>query len=246
MKLARALATIFAFTGTVCSSSAQSIQISKENKTIAIETSDEASALADTAIVSIGFESFGRDQNQTYTEASQTSNAIISALMASGIPKDALQSSDQNLRPLEPAGDQDKIRYAQGLRFQFTQNWRVTVASAAAAKVLQIAIASGANNSGAIDWQMKDDNELQSEAAKKALEHAHEIATSMAEGLHVKLGALVYASNQVPIRPFNGIVGTSSATVELDAVARLRTAPLAIAPDRITRSATVYAVFSIE
>ncbi len=35
--------------------SAQQIQISQQNKTIAISTSDDASALADTAVITVGF-----------------------------------------------------------------------------------------------------------------------------------------------------------------------------------------------
>ncbi len=37
---------------------AQQIQINKENKTIAITTSDNAVALADTAVITIGFHVF--------------------------------------------------------------------------------------------------------------------------------------------------------------------------------------------
>ncbi len=39
--------------------SAQQIEISKDNKTISVTATDEASATADTAVVSIGFNSFG-------------------------------------------------------------------------------------------------------------------------------------------------------------------------------------------
>jgi uncharacterized protein YggE len=59
---------------------AQQIAISKENKTIAISTSDDASALADIAVVTVGFNSYGKDQDGTYADATKTSNAIISAL----------------------------------------------------------------------------------------------------------------------------------------------------------------------
>jgi len=226
---------------------AQQIAISKENKTIAISTSDDASALADIAVVTVGFSSYGKDQDGTYASATQTSNAIIAALTAAGVPKDAIQSNDQNLSLIEPERDGDKARYAQGLRFEFNQSWHVTVPASQAAKVLNIAITSGANNSGGIDWQLAHDDALQAEAARKALEHARQIASSMAEGLGTKLGPLVYASNQTPNRLYNGYVGTSNATVEVSAeAAKVNLKPLAITPERITKSATVYAVFSIE
>lgn len=225
--------------------SAQQIQISKDNKTIAITTSGDASAMADTAVVTVGFNTFGKDQDGTYADASRISNAIISALTGSGVPKDAIQSEEQNLSALEDNSDQDKDRYKQGLRFQFSQNWRVTVPADQAANVLHLAITSGANNSGGINWQLKDDDALQAQAAAKALEHARQIAERMAHGLGVTLGALVYASNQAPPRGIfaNGMLNTESASL---AGRRVNLKPLAISPERITQSTTVYAVFSID
>jgi uncharacterized protein YggE len=225
--------------------SAQQIQISKDNKTIAITTSGDASAMADTAVVSVGFNTFGKDQDGTYADASRISNAIMGALTGAGVPKDAIQSEEQNLSALEDNSDQDKDRYKQGLRFQFSQSWRVTVPADQAANVLHLAITSGANNSGGINWQLKDEDALQAQAATKALEHARQIADRMAHGLGVTLGALVYASNQAPPRGIfaNGMLNTESVSLDRR---RVNLKPLAISPERITQSATVYAVFSIE
>lgn len=224
--------------------SAQQIQIGKDNKTIAITTADEASALADTAVVTIGFNSFGKDQDTNYADATETSNAIVSAITASGISKDAVQSSEQALSPLNPSDDQEKIHYNQGMRFQFSQRWQVTVPADQAAKLLQLAITHGANNSGNIQWQLKNDDALQAEAAQKALHHARDIAASMAQGLGVQLGPLLYASNQAPSPRVFGMAtmaGTAGGNVRGTALK-----PLAISPERITRSATVYPVFAIE
>jgi uncharacterized protein YggE len=228
--------------------SAQQIQISKENKTIAITTSGDAAALADVAVVNIGFHVYGKTQDDTYADASRTSNAIISALTAASITKDAIQSEDQSLSPLEVNGDQDKVRYAQGMRFEFSQSWHVTVPADQAANMLHLAITAGANNSGGIDWQLKDDDALQAQAAAKALEHAREIAERMAHGLGAKLGALVYASNQTPPRGLAALLGGVQLDTVNASVAAIRPnlKPLAISPERITRTATVYAVFAIE
>jgi hypothetical protein len=228
---------------------AQQIQINKENKTIAITTSDQADALADTAVLTVGFHIFGKDQDGTYAEASRTSNAIMSALTVAGVPKEAIESAEQSLSPLEPNGDTDKARYAQGIRFEFSQSWHVTVPAEGVANILHVAITSGANDSGGIQWELKKDDSLEAEAAKKALEHARQIASQMAAGLGVKLGTLVYASNQTPPRGilaglgFGGVLQTESASV---GGAKRNLAPLAISPERITKSATVYAVFAIE
>ena len=231
---------------------AQQIAISKENKTIAISTSDDASALADIAVVTVGFNSYGKDQDGTYADATKTSYAIISALTTAGVPKDAIQSSSQSLSPIDPENNEDKARYLQGLRFGFEQSWHVTVPAAQAANVLHLAITSGANNSGEIDWQLEHDDTLQAEAAKRALEHARQIATKMAEGLGTKLGGLVYASNQTPPRGIFAGMGLGSVELNTESAmvaggrSKVNLKPLAITPERITKSATVYAVFSIE
>ncbi|HZQ41990.1 MAG TPA: SIMPL domain-containing protein [Acidobacteriaceae bacterium] len=229
---------------------AQQIQISQQNKTIAISTSDDASALADTAVITVGFSTWGKDQDSTYASASKTSNAVFSALTAAGIPKEAITSSEQKLSPLELNSEEDKTRYAEGLRFSFNQSWQITVPASQAATALHIAIANGANNSGDIQWQLKHDDTLQAEAARKALQHAREIASQMAAGLGAKLGPLVYASNQTPPRGIFANMGFGNVTLNTESASlaeRVKNlAPLAITPERITKSATVYAVFAIE
>jgi uncharacterized protein YggE len=230
----------------VVAASAQQIQINKENKTIAITTSDQAEALADTAVLTVGFHIFGKDQDGTYAGASQISNTIMAALTAAGVAKEAIESAEQALSPLEQNNDADKARYAQGIRFEFAQSWHVTVPAPAAANVLHVAITAGANDSGNIDWQLKQDDALEAEAAKKALEHARQIATQMAAGLGVKLGTLVYASNQTPARTLFGLtLNTDTATVTVTA-SKPNLKPLAISPEKIQKTATVYAVFAIE
>jgi hypothetical protein len=117
-----------------------------------------------------------------------------------------------------------------------------------AAKVLHLAIMAGANDRGNIQWELRQDDSLEAEAAKKALEHARQIASQMATGLGVKLGTLVYASNQTPPRGIFanfGIGQMDTSTISLAGM-KPNLAPLAISPERITKSATVYAVFAIE
>jgi len=230
----------------VLPAAAQQIQVSKDNKTISVTTTDEASAVADTAVVSIGFNSFGGEEDATYAKATETSNAIISAITASGVAKDAIQSQEQNLTPLNPEDFQNKTRYVEGMRFQFSQRWQVTVTADQAAKVLQLAITHGANNSGGIDWQLKSDDALQAEAAQKALNRARDIAQHMAQGLGAKLGTLLYASNQTPVVSGIGPRMYAMAAAPKGITTQHVLTPLAISPDRITRSATVNAVFAIE
>lgn len=70
----------------------------------------------------------------------------------------------------------------------------------------------------------------------------------MAQGLNAKLGNLLYASNQTPVDNSRGRMGMSGSVMGMSGLAasQVNLKPLAISPTRITRSATVYAVFAIE
>ncbi|MBB5056564.1 hypothetical protein HDF16_001249 [Granulicella aggregans] len=221
---------------------AQTIQVNKDNRTIAITTTDEAQAIADRAIVSIGFTVYGPDQDSTYGEASKVSNAVVKALKDAGVKAEGIESREQNLTAID---DNDKVRYSKGIRFVAAQSWGVTVPAKDAAETLHLAITAGANNSGGIDWQLVDDQALESEAATKALVHAQQIAEGMAKGLKVTLGPLVYASNQTPSNAQPRQFDRLNAFAKISD-ARERFQPLAISPAKISRSATVYAVFSLQ
>jgi uncharacterized protein YggE len=223
------------------SCSAQSITVNKENRTIAVTATDEAEVIADVAAVTVGFTAYGVDQNQTYADASRISNAIITALHDAGIKQDAIQSTQQSLTAID---DDDKLRYSKGIRFRFSQAWVVTGPASSAADILHVAIMAGANNSGGIEWKLSSEEALEAAAADKALAHAQKIAERYTSGLKNKLGALVYASNQEPPRGFFGrTLNTQSASLSSS---KVNLKPLAIVPDKISKSITVYAVFAIE
>ena len=50
------------------STGAQTIQINKDNRTLAVTATDSASALADLAVVHVGFEVYGADEASGYVE----------------------------------------------------------------------------------------------------------------------------------------------------------------------------------
>jgi uncharacterized protein YggE len=232
--------------GMVGVAGAQTIQVDKNNRTIAVTASDKASAEADTAIVTVGFQIYAPDAATAYSQGSTLSNAILDALKKSGVVDKAVESQDQKLNYTEFA-ENDKSTPEQRAQKAFTlsQSWNVHSVAADAGKVLHVAIEAGANSSGNIDWDLTDRNGLQARAAEKALVHARAVAAQMAAGLNAHLGALIYASNQTPVQRF---FGTSNATVEVQAVANPAPppAPLAIRPQQVEESATVYAVFAIE
>ena len=220
---------------------AQTIQVGKDNRSIAITASDSATVDADIATVEIGFIAYGADKDAAYAEGSRVSNGIIKALSDAGIKKDAIESANQSIAALQ---QYERTSAPAGMMFRVTQGWSVKAAAAEAARVLDIAVKAGANNSGQINWEVKDANALEAQAAGKALARARSIAERMAEGLQIKLGALIYASNQASgsgVRPLLMLKQEAAPAPIPDPVI-----PLAISPRKVERSATVYAVFAIE
>ena len=243
MKIPR-LATLALATAVLAvAATAQTVQVNSGNRTLAITATDKVMVLADTATVHIGYIAYGPDSDQAYANGSRLSNAIVKALTSASVPTDAIESENQNVSPVQEY-QIDKLTLAEKAqrKFQVVQSWTVRTNAADAARILDLAVKAGANQSGQIDWSLKDENASQAEAAAKSLQRARAIAGEMAKGLNVKLGSLLYASNETqaePVRPMlkDRFVGGNSASPP---------APLAINPRQIEKSATVYAVFAIE
>jgi len=227
---------------------AQTIQVNKDNKTIAITATDNATADPDIATVNIGFQIFAPDADTAYAQGSKISNAIFKKLTDAGVPDKAVQSNNQSLQRMDFNGDTKSTpEDRQQRQFTLSQSWTVKATAKEAASVLNIAVQAGANSSGQIDWDLADRNALEGKAAEKALLRARAIADQMAKGLNAKLAGLVYASNQLPDQRI--IANSAMASVRVmsgaDAVVP-KVAPLAIRPQQVEESATVYAVFAIE
>ena len=231
--------------GMICVAQAPpGISVNKENRTIAITATDSVIAMADVATVHVGFIVYGVDHDSAYADGSKISNAVMGALKAAGVPSDSIESENQNLSEVQPY-QLNQLSEAEKARRKWTlaQSWTVRANAADAARVLDIAVKAGANQSGNIDWSLKDENAPQAEAAGKALQRARAVAEEMARGLNVKLGALVFASNETQASPGRPLM------VRMDdgpPPAAAKVAPLAINARQIVKSATVYAVFAIE
>src|SRR3954447_16432142 len=241
-----ALAVMFAALPVISSTQTgftQTIQVNKENRTIAITATDKVTAIADQATLHIGFIAYGPDSNTAYANGSKLSNAVVKALTASGVAKEQIQSESQQLQPVQNY-QLDKLTEAQKAQrqFQVSQSWTVKTEADSSAKILDTAVKAGANNSGQIEWGFKDENTPEAQAAAKALKRARAQAEQMAAGLNSKLGSLLYASNQVDAGPRPMMYARAApAQMAMDKVE-----PLAINPREIEKSATVYAVFAIE
>jgi hypothetical protein len=249
MHISRLLACLAVGIALVEFAGAQTIQINRDNKTIAISTTDEATATADIAAITIGFEIYGPDARAVYIDGAKLSHGILEALHKAGIDDKAVESSAQGVERNTDFPDKATAEERAKRQFAFRQSWEVNTTPQSAAEAIRLAVAAGANKSGAIDWRVSDRKALQAKAAGNALIKARDVAARMADGLHVKLGALIYASNETPntklyfARPAREMVlNTESASVS----SVINVLPLEIRPQTLREEATVYAVFAIE
>src|ERR1700710_990174 len=157
--------TAIALCTTAIASSAQTIQVSKENRTISVTATDKITAMADVATVHVGFIAYGPSSDAAYANGSRTSNAIVKALTAAGIPSASIESENQSVAPVQNY-EVEKLTDAEKAqrKFQVTQSWTVRTNANDAARVLDLAVKAGANQSGQIDWSFKDENAPEAEA----------------------------------------------------------------------------------
>ena len=218
---------------------AQSTPQCPAQRSISVSGSATISVDADLAIVHVGYKLYAPDANSAYASATKTSNAVMAALTGQSIPKTDIESSEQSLQhtPLFEL-QQDPVDRAQR-EFTVTQSWTVRLAPDEAGKALDAAIRAGANDSGSIEWRVRDTAPLEAEAAGKAIQNAHAIAEKIAASSAVRLGKLLTASEgqSTPIFP-RPMMMAMAKTPERPA--------LAINARKVQVSMTVSAVYGIE
>jgi uncharacterized protein YggE len=215
-----------------------SLNITKDNRTITISATGDAEAEPEIADINIGFTSYGMTLPAAYKMGSETSNAIMKALLDAGATKSEIQSESQRVSRLSDY----EMKAQKGMKFSVTQSWKVSVTPKEAAQVLDAAINAGANQSGDIVWRMKDNGALDLQAISKATERAHAMAMEMAKGMGVTLGKPIYATNSISS---NAVRPRAMAFASLAKMADAP-APLAIESQRVSSSATVDIVYAIE
>ena len=206
------------------------LRIEPANRTLTVNAEDEVSVEPEVAILHIGFETQPGDAQSVYADGKRISNAVIAALKQAGIPEDAIRSESQRL-------DRD---YEKPHKFKLVQQWTAKAPPERAAEILDVAVTAGATSSGDIEWTVKDEKALEAQALERAAGRAKDNAGVLAKSMGVRLGSLIYVSNQLGggVRPVYAMAMKAQSAVAPQ--------PLSIEPHKVSRTATVYAVYSIE
>jgi uncharacterized protein YggE len=217
------------------------LKIEAANRTLTVSAEERVTADPNLAILHIGFQTPPSDAKAAYAAGAKTSNEVVAALKQAGIPETSIRSESQQLKSID----------YKAHKFELVQEWTVKTPPERAAEILEIAIAAGATQSGEIEWTVKDVRALEEQALGQAAERAKADAAVLAKSMDVHLGQLIYVTNQVSgdrilqteDRNFASLaqLGLGVAAMERD-----DKKPLAIEPHKVSRSASVYAVYSIE
>jgi len=229
--------------------SAQTIQVSRDNKTIYLTAEGEANAEPEIAILTLGYHAWSKTKDALYAETATASDKVVTALIQAGVKKEMIRTDKTSLTHVEAETTWPADWKATRV-FEAELRWKITVPVKDAEGVVAIAMQAGATELSDVEWDVVDRTRLQAEASKNALGKARAVADSMALGLGTKLGSLVYASNSAPIRPSNwpffSSLNTTTASVSSVIGTPLPPKIIKLLPEKINEKTTVYAVFAID
>lgn len=159
-------------------------------RTITVTGHATATAEADLALIHVGYQAFGPDEQSAYSAAADRSAAVIKALADVGVANQDIESTGQALTRTQsyelqqyPMDSEARINH----KFTVVQGWIVHAKPDSSAKILNAAIRAGANYSGWIEWKMKDESQLETQAMAAAADNAWALADLLAQKMKVHI-----------------------------------------------------------
>lgn len=210
-----------------------------DQKTIEISATEKVVVPADTATVKIGYQNQALTKDAAYAENARTANKILQAILDAGVPKEAIETESLRL-------DQEPERYGQKSdqprKYSGDQKWQIHLKALDAQKIVDIAVAAGANQIENVDWLVSDPQQLETKAYAAAIKRARSIAEQTASQTGLRLGDII------------SIVNSNNSSRELVsfgaggsflAVSAPPTAMLKLQPGTVEREASVTITYSV-
>lgn len=209
-------------------------------KTIEITVTDKVQAIAEIATVKLGYENQAPSKDAAYSENIRVANKIVKGLLDAGVPKEAIETESLSLAREE---NQFGSRTQQPMPYSANQVFLIRTKAGDAQKVIDIAIAAGANKLEDVEWSVNDPNELEGQAYAAALARAKALAEQTAKQAGVKLGEIVSIANSSEDMPRPGRKRLPSLqTVNVEAA---KLPMLELHPATVEREASVTVTYAI-
>ena len=171
---------------------AQSHHAGSDRKTIEITATEKVLVAADIATIKIGYQNLSATKDAAYEENTRKANKIIKAIVDAGVPVEAIETESLKLGREQ---EQYEAKSDQRAKYQASQEWQIHSAAPDAQKIVDIAIAAGANQIESVDWSVKDPHELEAKAYTAALSRAKSLAEQTASNTGLKLGEILSIAN---------------------------------------------------
>jgi uncharacterized protein YggE len=222
---------------------AQTGNVPSTQKTIEISATEKVEVSAETATLKIGYQNQASSKDAVYAENTRIANQIVQALLDAGVPKDAMETESLSL-----ARDENRFgaKPQQAASFSASQEWLIHSKASEAQKIVDIAVAAGANQIESVDWTVNDPKKLEDKAYAAALARARTIAEQAATQAGVKLGeiiSIVNSANSTSMFPRQGLASPMMA-VEVSA-AKMKLPMLRLEPGTVEREASVTVTYGI-
>ena len=145
----------------------------------------------DRAQISLAVETENPDVRVAQAENAARMTTVMNALIAAGIPKDALKTTGYNIYPVY---DESKLLYGQKITaYRVTNTLTVTLHDVSrTGEVIDIGIANGINQANSIRFFLSDEQNqvLRTEALKEATDRAAADARTVAAALGVSISSV--------------------------------------------------------
>lgn len=236
----RKLTTLLASMLFPCAILAQTGSETSPQKTIEISATEKVEVPAETATVKLGYQNQAASKDAAYAENTRAANRILQALLDAGVPKDAIETESLSL-----AREEDRFggKPQQPATFTATQQWQIQSKASEAQKIVDIAVAAGANQIESVGWSVADPQKLDDRAYAAALARAKIVAEQTATQTGVKLGAIISVSNST--NPAGRFRMMDKDLMDVEVTAKLATPMLKLQPGIVDREASVTITYAI-
>lgn len=225
---------------------AQSVEVNRANRTIAVTAEQEVTADAEVAILKFGYHNYGPTKDATFQDNARVGALIVKAVLDAGVPKGDVETESVQLKRVEYDEAKPLSAAQKAQLFEAAQSWRIRVPAAQAESIVDIAVGAGANKVEDVEWTVEDATALQAQADGAALKKARTTAERMAQGLGAKLGDLVYASNTPQSSDVYDLVRLEPGVVNFYTKSGTSQSPsLKIFPQKVRRRGVVRAIFAL-
>lgn len=219
---------------------AQPQHATSDRKTIEITATQKVQVPADIATIKVGYQSLSPTKDAAYAENTRTANKIIQAILDAGVPKDAIETESLKL-------DQEAERYGarsdEPVKYVALQEWQIHSPASDAQKIVDIAVAAGANQIENVEWSVKDPDELEAKAYAAALNRAKNLAEQTASNTAVKLREIVSIANSVS--SFDRQFWRRGGATMYEMAAPPKLAMLKLQPGMVEREASVTITYAV-